>query len=206
LSNYGDRIQEFNRRIADIAMRLTALTDRRREVAYAAATGDTRALKQITDTDFEEASLVKEQQVLHSAVETALALERQHALEAKAAEDRARAVEAYTAAQAVAALNSELDLMLKQLREAFERRAVVLRSLGNCAVCDPSLLMRLSNRAGPTSAAHHAGLGKHMNLEMTPVTAQRPLADSNSILLGIGAPPSTTNGKANGGNGRVRVQ
>jgi hypothetical protein len=59
--------------------------------------------------------------------------------------------------------------------------------------------MRLSNRAGPTSAAHRAGLGRYINLEMMPVVAHRPLADSNSLLLGIGEPPSKPNGKGNDG-------
>jgi hypothetical protein len=203
LSSYSDKIGEFNKRIADIAVKLTALTDRRKSYAFAAAQGDTRAAKQIGDVDFEEASLVKEQQTLNSAIETALALEKQHELEARAAEDRARAVEAYSAARGVVTINEELDLALIHLREMFERRALVLRSLANTGLVDASLLMRLSNKAGPTSAAHAAGLGRHINLDMVPVVAQRPLADSNAVLLGIGAPPNG-NGKANG-NGRVRV-
>jgi hypothetical protein len=203
LSSYSDKIADFHKRIADIGARLTALTDRRKSYAYAAATGDTRALKQITDTDYEEASLVKEQQTLNSAVETALALERQHELEAKASEEHTRQVEAYSAARGVITINEELDLALLHLRELFERRAVVLRSLANTATVDPSLLMRLSNKAGPTSACHAAGLGRHIHLEMVPVVAQRTLSDANSILLGIGEQPKG-NGKANG-NGRVRV-
>jgi hypothetical protein len=202
VSDYASKISEFNKRIADIGQKLTGLADRRRSYAFAAAQGDTRAAKQITDTDFEEASLIKEQQTLNSAIETAHALEKQHELEAAATEEHSRQVDAHKCAQAVAALNSELDLMLQQLREAFERRAVCLRSLGNYAVADPALLMRLSNRAGPTSAAHHAGLGKFIHIDMVPVVSQRPLADANVLLLGIGEKP---NGKANGGNGRVRV-
>jgi hypothetical protein len=202
MASYSDKISEFNRRIADIAVKLTSLSDRRKSYSLAAAEGDTRALKQIADTDFEETALVREQQTLNSAVETALALEKQHELEAKAAAEHTRQVEAYKAARGVVALNEELDLALIHLRELFERRAIILRSLGNVGVCDPSLIMKLSNRAGPTSAAHAAGLGRHMNLEMTPVVAQRPLADTNAVLLGIGEAPSKPNGKGNGNGSR----
>jgi hypothetical protein len=197
VASYADKISEFNRRIADIATKLTSLADKRKEYSFAAATGDAKARKQISDADFEEISLVKEQQTLNSAIETAQALERQHELEAKATEEHSRQVEAYSAARGVVTLNEELDLALLHLRELFERRAIVLRSLGNTATVDPALLMRLSNKAGPTSAAHSAGLGRHLNLDMVPVVSQRPLADSNSLLLGIGE-PSKPNGKGNG--------
>jgi hypothetical protein len=198
LSSYADKISEFNRRISDIATKLTTLSDKRKEYAFAAASGDTRARKAITDCDFETESLRKEEQIVASAIETAQALERQHELEAKAAQEHSRQSEAHKCAQAIAALNCELDAMLVQLRECLERRSHVLRELGNTATVDPSLLMRFSNRAGPTSAAHHAGLGKFLNLDMVPVVSQRPLADSNSVLLSIGEPPSKPNGKPNG--------
>jgi hypothetical protein len=204
VSSYTDKISEFQARISDIAAKLTSLADRRKQYSYAAASGDTRARKQLDDDSFEETSLVKEQQVLNSAVETALALEKQHELEAKQAEEHVRQVEANKCAQGVVALNEEIDLALVQLRELFERRAIILRSLGNTAVCDPSLLMRLSNRAGATSAAHHAGLGRHVNLEMMPVVSQRPLSDVNVVLIGIGESPSKPNGK--GSNGSRRTQ
>jgi hypothetical protein len=197
VASYADKISEFNRRIADIGAKLAGLADRRKEFAYAAASGDARARKAITDCDFETESLRKEEQIVASAIETAQALERQHELEAKQTEEHSRQVEAYSAARSIITLNEELDLALIHLREMFERRAIVLRSLGNTATVDPALLMRLSNKAGPTSAAHSAGLGRHLNLDMVPVVSQRPLADSNAVLLGIGEAPST-NGKGNG--------
>jgi hypothetical protein len=202
LSSHSDKISEFNKRIADIAVKLTSLADRRKQYSYAAATGDARARKQLDDDSFEETSLVKEQQVLNSAVETALALEKQHALETKAAEEHALQRTAHEHASAVAALNLELDAMLLQLRQCFERRAIVLRFLGNCAVADPSLILKLSNKSGPTSAFNHHGLGRHANIEMTPIVAQRPLSDVNPVLLGIGKSPSKPNGK--GRNGRTQ--
>jgi hypothetical protein len=189
VSSYADKIEEFHRRISDITAKLTGLADKRKEYAFAAASGD---------IDFETESLKKEEQIVASAIETAQAFERQHALEARQTEEHSRQVEAYSAARGVVTLNEEIDLALIHLREMFERRAIVLRSLGNTATVDPALLMRLANRAGPTSAAHAAGLGKFLNLDMVPVVSQRPLADSNSVLLSIGEPPSKPNGKPNG--------
>jgi hypothetical protein len=195
VSSYGDKIQEFNRRIADIASELASLLAKRKEYAFAAAEGDERAKKQIVDTDFQSDALRKEEMTLHCAVETALALERQHEQEAKASEEHSRQVEAYNAARGVVTLNEELDLALTHLREMFEGRAILLRSLGNTATVDPTLLMRLSNKSGPTSACHHAGLGKFVHLDMVPVTSQLKLATSNELLLKIGEPPSKPNGK-----------
>jgi hypothetical protein len=196
VADYASKIQEFNRRISDIAAKLTGLADRRKSYSLAAAEGDTRALKQIGDVDFEEGALIREQKTLSSAIETAQALEKQHALEAQAAEEHARQVEAYSAARGIITIHEEIDLALIHLREMFERRSVILKSLGNIGVVDPSLLMRLSNKSGPTSAAHAAGLNKYLNMDMVPNVSQRPLSDVNPVLLNVGAP--ATNGKSNG--------
>jgi hypothetical protein len=204
VSSLSDRIGELKRRAAEVASALTSLSDRRRSYAFAAVSdSDAKARKAIADIDFESDSLRKEQATISDALEIGEALAKQEALDAQAEARRERERAAYTAARGVVTLNEEIDLALSQLREMFERRSVILRSLGNVGVVDPSLLMRLANKAGPTSAAHSAGLGRYLNLEMTPVVSQRPLSDANSVLLGIGE-PSKPNGKANGrgSNGR----
>jgi hypothetical protein len=117
------------------------------------------------------------------------ALIKQQELDAEAAERRAREGEAYTHARALIALNEELDLALVALREQFERRASILSGLANTGVVDLGLVMRLGHKSHATSSAHRAGLGRYLAMEMTPVVAQRPLADSNSLLLSIGKPP-----------------
>jgi hypothetical protein len=64
-------------------------------------------------------------------------------------------------------------------------------------------VLKLASKSGPTAAAHAAGLGKHIHIDMVPVTAQRALSDTNAVLLGIGEAPSKPNGRGNGrGNGR----
>jgi hypothetical protein len=194
VASYADKISEFNKRISDIAAKLAGLSDRRKSYAYAAATGDAKARKAIGDVDFEEASLLKEQQTINSAIETAQALEKQHELDAEAEARRAREIEAYKAARAVASLNLELDQELVRLREAFERRAILLKALGDTGAVDPTLVMRLHHKSLATSAAQLVGLSRFLNLEMTPTASQRPLASSNEMLLRIGTPSDNGNG------------
>jgi hypothetical protein len=192
MSSYADKIASLRERLHDVSKQLASLTDRRKSFALAAVEGDAQALKQIGDVDFETDALRKSAATLGSALETAQALERQHELEAQQAEQQAFQRTAREHAQAIIATHAALDALLIQLRECFERRALHLRALGNTGVVDPGLIMKLCNRAGPTSAAHHAGLGRHLNLEMVPNVSQRPLADSNSVLSGIG---TKSNGK-----------
>jgi hypothetical protein len=191
MSSFADRIAELKDRAHDVAAQIVALAERRRQHSLDAAIGDKRAVQAIADLDAESDALKRQAQTLSAALELAEIKEREAAAELKAIRRREQEEAAYSAARAIVTLNEELDLALIHLREMFERRAILLRSL---TTVDPNLIMRLSNRAGPTSAAHAAGLGRHLNLEMTPVVAQRPLADANALLLGIGI----TNGRGNG--------
>jgi hypothetical protein len=189
VSSYESKIAEFKDRITDIGKQLAELGARRKSFALAAAEGDSKARKEIADIDFQLDAARKEEGTLSAAIESAIALDRQREHEAEAALKHQRNIAAYKISRAIIALNEELDLALKHLREAFERRAALLVELGNTEAADRALVMRLSHRAGPTSAAQHAGLARYLNLEMTPTAAQRPLADTNSVLLGIGEPP-----------------
>ena len=195
MASYSDKIEEFHRRISDIAAKLTGLADKRRSYSLAAASGDPRALKQVGEVDWELDALRKEQQTINSAIETATALEKQHELDAEAEARRAREGAAYKAARAVCTINLELDQELIRLREAFERRAVLLKALGDTNAVDLGLIARLSNRSNATSAAQLAGLNRFLNLEMTPTASMRPLATSNELLLRIGSEPPSSNGK-----------
>jgi hypothetical protein len=195
LSSYESKIAEFRSKIADIGKQLASLTAKRKSYALAAAEGNAEACKEIADIDFALDAAHKEEGTLSSAIESALALDRQAQQDAEAAARRERNIDAYRISRAVIAYNSEIDAALKGLRELFERRAAGLVELGNTEVVDRNLVMKLSHRSGPTAAAHIAGLGKYLSLEMTPNAAQRPLADTNSVLLGIGEPPDDNNKK-----------
>jgi hypothetical protein len=133
--------------------------------------------------------LLKEQTTVLSAIETGESLQKQRALEAEAKERHEREVEAYCAARAICTLNIGIDEHLVLLRQQLERRAVLLKDLGDTGVVDLGLIMRLNNRALATASAQLAGLSKYLNLEMTPASAVRPLGSGNEILLTIGAEP-----------------
>jgi len=181
-----DQIVSLRERLSGIAGELAALVDRRKSYSLAATEGDARAIKSIGDCDFESEALRKQEQTILSAIESASALEKQREFDAEAAQRRALQAEAHKHAQAIIALNGELDTMLLRLREAFERRATALRHLADTGLVDTNLLLKFSHRTGPTAAAAHAGLNKFLHLEMVPVASLRTLADSNPILAGIG--------------------
>jgi hypothetical protein len=207
MSSLSDRIAQLKRRASEVASQITALADRRKEYSFAAASGDAKAKKAIADADYEAENLRREAATVSDAIEIGEALEKQRLLDAEAEALRSRAHAGYKAARAVASLNLELDQELVRLREMFERRAILLKALGDTSAVDSSLVVRLSNRANATSAAQLAGLSKFINLEMTPTASQRSLASSNEILLRIGSePPSDGTGKPNGkGNNKGKA-
>jgi hypothetical protein len=197
----SDRIGELKRRAAEVASQIVALADKRRSYAFAAVSdSDVKARKLIADIDFESDSLRKEQATISDALEIGEALARQQELDLADARRRERSIEAYSAARGVITLNEEIDLALVNLRELFERRSVILKSLANTSVVDPNVVLKLSSKSGPTSAAHKAGLGRFLNIDMMPIVSQRGLSDTNSLLLTIGEAPSKANGR--GSNGR----
>jgi hypothetical protein len=185
MSSYADKIAELKKREAEFANELSRLADKRKEYSLAAVGGDGRAQKQIADVDFEEQALRRDAATVSCAIETAEALERQEAQDAQAQQLSKVRDEASRTAEALIAVNVEVDAMLKLLREAFERRAELLQNLSRTGLVDGALVMRMSTKAPASAAAQFAGLGRFLALEMTPVSAQRPLVDSNSVLLGL---------------------
>jgi hypothetical protein len=198
MSSLSDRIAQLKRRASEVASQITALADRRRSYSFAASEGDAKARKSIGDIDFETDALKREAATVSDAIEIGEALEHQRLLDAEAEARREREIAAYKAARAVASLNLELDQELVRLREMFERRAALLKALGNSGTVDLGLITRLSHKSGATASAQLAGLSKYLALEMTPTSAMRPLATSNELLLKIGVEPPSGNGKDNG--------
>jgi hypothetical protein len=190
VSSYQDKIAALRERLTDVGKQLISLADKRKSYSLAAAEGDERARQQIADLDFQLDATRREEGTLSSAVEAAQALQRQAEREAEAKQRHEREIEAYQHARAIVALNEEIDLGLKQLREMFERRQAMLVALGNSGACDLGLITRLSHRSGANAAAAYAGLTKYFAMEMTPNSAVRPLSTANEILLKVGQPPA----------------
>jgi hypothetical protein len=202
VSSYEDRIVAFKDQIASIGKQLAELGARRKSYSLAAATGDQKAIKAIQECDLLTGELTKQEQTISSAVETALALERQEAQEAEAAARREREVEAHKISRGIIALNCELDEALVRLRETFERRAHLLTELANTGVVDSGLVLRLAHKSGANASAQLAGLSKFLALEMTPNSAVRGLASANEILLTIGEAPDKADKPATRANAR----
>jgi hypothetical protein len=191
MSDLASRISQLKLRAVELTKQISGLADKRKSYAFAASDGDAKAKKAIADVDFEMESLRKEEQTVGAGIESGEALIAQQALDAATAARREREAEAHRTAQAISALNVELDERLKELRDVFERRASLFAQLSNTGMVDLGMIMRLGHKSSATSSAHLAGLGRFLAMEMTPVVAQRPLADSNSLLLGIGKSSST---------------
>jgi hypothetical protein len=189
LSTYEDRIKGFKEQIASIVKQLVDVTARRKSASFAAASGEEAAIKAIRDCDFETDELKKQEATVASAVETALALERQEQHDAQNAARHDKQVEAYGLARGVVTLNEEIDLALKRLREMLERRASLLNQLAALDVVSPVVITRLATKAPLTRACCAAGLHRFVQLETVSPQAMIPLSDGNAQLLGIGEAP-----------------
>jgi hypothetical protein len=105
----------------------------------------------------------------------------------KAAEADRRAVlaQAKRIADAVIALNGELDAELVRLREMFERRMSLLRELAATGVAE-AVVTRLQGKGPVTRACCAARLHAHIALEKVAQGSFVTLASTNPILMGVG--------------------
>src|SRR5260221_5779964 len=162
MNKYADRLSQLRARLTDVGKQLSSLADRRKSFSLAAATGDATARKQMADTDAEAEAQRREEQTISAADETAVALDKQQELEAQAAEEHARQVDAHRHAQGVIALNLEIDAALVHLREMFERRAGLLAGLAKAHIFHGGFFGRPPGQGGPTLAALPPGTTKFL--------------------------------------------
>jgi hypothetical protein len=115
--------------------------------------------------------------------------------EAQAAADRrALQVKAKQLADEICSSNSAIDQILKQLVEAFERRASLFHDLGNTGLIDSAVINKLAGKGAATRAACAAHLHVHVSLEKVAQGSFNTLVSTNPILLGIGRDLPQTNG------------
>jgi hypothetical protein len=72
------------------------------------------------------------------------------------------------------------------LREAFAKRATLLRALAATNVVEQNFINKQLTNSAPTRAACHARLGDVIALEMVAPGSQLPLSSANAILAGVG--------------------
>jgi hypothetical protein len=101
-------------------------------------------------------------------------------------EKRKQLLAAREIADQIMALQVDLDRMLVNLREAFERRAVLLRALANTEAVDLGFANRFMAKGPITAAAQAAGLHRFIDIVTVATASVRALATSNSILVAVG--------------------
>jgi hypothetical protein len=184
MSSLTDRLNQLRQRATEVAANIAALTAKRKEQALDAMSGDKSALQIIASVDHETDILRREAFTLDAAISTAQEMQRQEAVDLEQQEHRERDHNAYTTARAIIALQLELDDLMQQLSALCERRASLLRELGQ--TFDPSFASRLSGRGPLTRSACHYGLHRFLAIETCAPSSMRPLADTHSLLLGVG--------------------
>jgi hypothetical protein len=195
VSSLADKLSQLRLRASDIRQHLSALGERRRSYSLQASDGDSAAVKVIGDCDFEIDNLRREDATVRDAIEVGEALEKQRALENEQKKEQARQVDAWQHAQAIIALNEEIDLALTQVVQKFERRASLLAGLAGTEVCDATFVARLSGKAGPTRACCRVGLHKYVDIVACAPGSMASLADLKELLCNVGKPPD--DGKVN---------
>jgi len=197
---HENKLTELQQRIVAIDASIAKLDGDFAELAYAFDVGDQAALKKASAIELQVDQLRRER-ALVTAKQKHIAEQQQD--EQAAAEqqvEQQKQVEAKQHAGAIAALNSDLDRLLTELRDQFERRHALLTQLGRTGVVDFNLVNRLTGKQNGTRAACHAGLAKFLALEVPAPGSFIPLAGANQILLGVGK-EHAQRPRLNGGGG-----
>jgi hypothetical protein len=181
-SRHGARIADLEAKLAAIAEAIAMLPFRRKQHALAAVEGDADARRQIEQIDTEGTDLQRQLQLTSAALEEAERLDRQHMDKESAIEKARREAEAKKIGSALITANIEIDAMLVQVREAFERRERMINELRAAGGCDARQAFRLASREAVSAAFYAARLHQHAAFEPVGVQQIRPLASANKTI------------------------
>ena len=165
MSGYAERIAELAHRVTGIDLRLKAIDEERVANSVEASQNGTVALKKIASLDAEADQLRRSKETLSSAADQFDAQLKEEEAAAAAGLTAERAAKAKKIGSGICAVQSEIDLMLVQLREAFERREQMINELHRGGGIDLRTSFRLASRENATAAAYHARLNRFLNLE-----------------------------------------
>jgi hypothetical protein len=188
MSTFAERIASLSNRVESIDLKLKSIDAERADHAIEASQGSTSALKKVAALDAEHDQLVRSRSILTNAADQLDAQLRQEEQAAAAADREQRSGEARKVGTALAALNIELDAMMVQLRQCFERREAMLTELGSLGGISASTVKMQASKEPASAAARYAGLARFLSIEPVTVSAIRPLASSNGILPTEAAP------------------
>jgi hypothetical protein len=205
MTSHDARMSELQARVQTLDASLADLDQKYNELA-SRFDGDPSALMKEANIISTRIDNARKEKALMLAAAGQLELKRQAEQEEQEREsDRRKRTEAKQIADQIMAAQVDLDRQLVLLREAFERRAILLRALANTAVVDQTFVNRLLAKGPITAAMQVAGLHRFCDLHNVATVSIRTLASSNSILLGIGkdvepaAPPVQRRRLSNGG-------
>ena len=182
--NYAAKITELGRRTDEISDKIDSLNERRKEFALGAVEGDKTNLKAIQVIDDEAEALRREYETLTAAIDQADRLRLEQEAEIARKDRERREVEARKIADAALATTADIDGTMARLRELFERRAKYIHQLAGTGTVEPTLILRMLQKFGPTCAARAAGLHQFISIEHVSPEQVRSLIESSTVLKG----------------------
>jgi hypothetical protein len=200
MTDFAAQIAIFGQRAVALKATLAGLKAKRQELAPLALNQDKSALKKLTELDNETATLKREVELIGLAVDEAQ--RQQTAAQAAAAVAARKAKEQQVAQEAAAIIDADkqIDELLKQLKDQFERRRRAAIAIQSSRVLAPQTVNRLFGRQSGTRAAFAADLRNFLPLE--PIMPQHvaPLSQIDAWLaqpLSLAAPPPEHEGTSN---------
>jgi hypothetical protein len=184
------KLSQLQQRISEIDAGIVVIDRQFEQLAGGFTVRDEHQLKQAALLE-ERGNRLRRERAVCLAAAGQVEQQRQRELqEQEQAAAQKRQLQAKQLADQIMAANIELDRLLVGLREAFERRIVLLRALAATDVVQDTLTNRMMGKGPATAAACHAGLYRHIDIVSVATVSVRPLADGNRALLGIAAEPA----------------
>ena len=180
--DHAAKIEALRQRACATDARIAGVRDRRKEFALGAVEGNAASVKAINEIDQEAAALRRERDTLSAAIEQVEQQRIREHNERQAEERRHREAEARTAVDALLAVNGQVDAAMRALSALLAKRTAVIRELGDTGLVSAPLILRMLQRAGPTAAAHAAGLRSFVGLEHVPRQQVVSLTESSKTL------------------------
>jgi hypothetical protein len=180
------KLSELQNRVVAIDADLKALDDEYIGLASRFDSGNKHLLQQAEQLEQRRTALVRDKALTLAAAGVLAKQQEAEQQQAQQAEQRKQLLEAKQLGDQVASLHVDLDRMLVGLREAFAKRANLLRALAGTGQCNADWINKLLGKASPTRACCHARLHDVIAMEVPSSSSFVPLASSNPILLAIG--------------------
>jgi hypothetical protein len=205
MSSLETRQAELQNRISQIDAEISKLDEDFTALAASFNGTDGRASLKAAERIEQRLIQLRREKALTIASQAHVTREQLAEKEAQAEADR-RAVQATAKqlAEGICSANAAIDQMLKQLFEAFQRRASLFHDLGNTGLIDSAVINKLAGKGAATRAACAAHLHAHLALEKVAQGSFVTLSSTNPILLGIGrdhTPDPPDLGDRRGANG-----